>query len=120
MYGASAAAGPALEGMNISSGMRGENGAIEDLRISEDGLYLKVIGDKEPLGICGSGILSSISELVRCGFVKDSGAFIKLNDIDEGDYRRKYLRLDGNKESLSWMRKKYFHFPKGYKGSSTC
>lgn len=100
MYGASAAAGPALEGMNISSGMRGENGAIEDLRISEDGLYLKVIGDKEPLGICGSGILSSISELVRCGFVKDSGAFIKLNDIDEDDYRRKYLRLDGNKREF--------------------
>lgn len=32
--------------------------------------------------------------------MKDSGAFIKLNDIDEGDYRRKYLRLDGNKREF--------------------
>ena len=48
----SCAAGPALEGMNISSGMRAAEGAIEDIHIGEDGLELKVIGDCEPAGIC--------------------------------------------------------------------
>lgn len=47
----SCAAGPALEGMNISSGMRATEGAVEDVEISEEGITLKVIGDQTPVGI---------------------------------------------------------------------
>ena len=60
----SCAAGPALEGMNISSGMRAAEGAIEDIHINEDGVDLKIIGDTEPVGICGSGILTVTKELL--------------------------------------------------------
>ena len=90
----SCAAGPALEGMNISSGMRAAEGAIEDIHISEDGVDLKVIGDCEPAGICGSGILTVTKELLRTGFVKKTGAFVKADKFGEEDYRSKYLHVD--------------------------
>ena len=90
----SCAAGPALEGMNISSGMRAAEGAIEDIHISEDGVDLKVIGDSEPAGICGSGILTVTKELLRTGFVKKTGAFVKADKFSEDDYRAKYLAVD--------------------------
>ncbi|MDZ4910720.1 DUF4445 domain-containing protein, partial [Clostridium perfringens] len=67
----SCAAGPALEGMNISCGMRAANGAIEDVYINEKENEIKVIGDEQPVGICGSGILAVVKELIRTGIVMD-------------------------------------------------
>ena len=96
----SCAAGPALEGMNISAGMRAAEGAIEDVTISEEGVKLKVIGDQEPIGICGSGILAVVKELVKNGFVKKGGAFEKLEKIPDGDYRRQYLQMNGTKREF--------------------
>ena len=90
----SCAAGPALEGMNISSGMRAAEGAIEDIHINEDGLELKVIGDTEPAGICGSGILTVTKELLRTGIVRKTGAFVKADKFGADDYRSKYIRVD--------------------------
>lgn len=90
----SCAAGPALEGMNISSGMRAAEGAIEDIHINEDGIDLKVIGDCEPAGICGSGILTVTKELLRTGIVRKTGAFVKAGKFDADDYRSKYIAVD--------------------------
>ncbi|MBR1985850.1 MAG: DUF4445 domain-containing protein [Mogibacterium sp.] len=90
----SCAAGPALEGMNISSGMRAAEGAIEDIHINEDGVDLKIIGDCEPAGICGSGILTVTKELLRTGIVRKTGAFVKADKFDESDYRSKYIAVD--------------------------
>ncbi len=90
----SCAAGPALEGMNISSGMRAAEGAIEDIHIAEDGLDLKIIGDCEPAGICGSGILTVTKELLRTGIVRKTGAFVKADKFDDDDYRSKYISVD--------------------------
>ena len=90
----SCAAGPALEGMNISSGMRAAEGAIEDIHINEDGLELKVIGDAEPAGICGSGILTVTKELLRTGIVRKTGAFVKADKFDADDYRSRYICVD--------------------------
>ena len=90
----SCAAGPALEGMNISSGMRAAEGAIEDIHINEDGLDLKIIGDCEPAGICGSGILTVTKELLRTGIVRKTGAFVKADKFDADDYRSKYIAVD--------------------------
>jgi uncharacterized 2Fe-2S/4Fe-4S cluster protein (DUF4445 family) len=96
----SCAAGPALEGMNISSGMRAAEGAIEDVVITENGLDLKVIGDEDPIGICGSGILAAVKELLRTGIVKNNGAFIKKEQLEESDYRYKMIQLNGNKREF--------------------
>ena len=96
----SCAAGPALEGMNISSGMRAAEGAIEDVEITEDGVKLKVIGQTEPIGVCGSGILAVVKELVRTGLVRKDGAFIKLKNLEETDYRYPMIEIDGRKRQF--------------------
>lgn len=96
----SCAAGPALEGMNISSGMRAAEGAIEDIKITEEGIKLKVIGNEAPIGICGSGILAVVKELLRVGLVRKEGAFIKLNKLEESDYRRKMMQQNGIKREF--------------------
>ncbi|MEL7565766.1 MAG: ASKHA domain-containing protein [Dehalobacterium sp.] len=99
----SCAAGPALEGMNISSGMRAAEGAIEDLIITEDGIKMKVIGHEEPTGICGSGILAAVKELIRTGLVKKDGAFIRKEKLEQSDYRYDLIRLDGIKREFVIM-----------------
>ncbi|WP_176215321.1 ASKHA domain-containing protein [Sporomusa malonica] len=76
LVGTSSAAGPALEGMNISCGCRAEQGAIESVSIADDGTVgLKVIGEGLPKGLCGSGLIDLISELARCGVITASGRF---------------------------------------------
>ncbi|MBQ2733798.1 MAG: DUF4445 domain-containing protein [Clostridia bacterium] len=67
---ATAAAGPCFEGANISSGMSASNGAVYEYR--KGGAY-SVIGDVEPEGICATGLIDIIAELVRDGTVDDSG-----------------------------------------------
>lgn len=96
----SCAAGPALEGMNISSGMRAAMGAVEDVSITESGVVLKTIGNAPPAGICGSGILAAVKELLRTGLVKPDGAFIKKETLEEKDYRYPLIRLDGRKREF--------------------
>jgi len=96
----SCAAGPALEGMNISSGMRAAEGAVEGVEITENGIDLKVIGEEDPIGICGSGILAVVKELLRTGIVKNNGAFIKKEQLEESDYRYKMIQLNGNKREF--------------------
>jgi uncharacterized 2Fe-2S/4Fe-4S cluster protein (DUF4445 family) len=71
-----APAGPAFEAAQIKCGMRAADGAIESLKIDSEGLELAVIGDTEPVGICGSGLVDAVAELVRCGLLDHSGRFI--------------------------------------------
>ena len=74
-----APAGPAFEAAQIRCGMRAADGAIESVRIRDDALELDVIGDVEPLGICGSGLVDAVAELVRVGLLDASG---RLSDAD--------------------------------------
>jgi uncharacterized 2Fe-2S/4Fe-4S cluster protein (DUF4445 family) len=74
-----APAGPAFEGGAIRCGMRAADGAVEGLRIDEGvegGVALAVIGDVEPQGICGSGLVDAVSELVRTSLLDASGRFV--------------------------------------------
>lgn len=100
LYSCSCAAGPALEGMNISSGMRAAAGAIEDVHIFTDEIKLDTIGDKKPEGICGSGILAIIRELVVNEFIQKSGVFIKPDRLSDDDWRKKFIRMNGTKREL--------------------
>ena len=70
-----APAGPAFEGGAIRCGMRAADGAIEAVRLGED-VELQVIGDVEPQGLCGSGLVDAVSELVRVGLLDHSGRFV--------------------------------------------
>jgi uncharacterized 2Fe-2S/4Fe-4S cluster protein (DUF4445 family) len=71
---ASCPAGPAFEGGSISCGMPALDGAIEKVAIDRDGAFqLGVIGDGEPQGICGSGLVDALSELLRTGRMNAMG-----------------------------------------------
>ena len=71
-----APAGPAFEAAQIRCGMRAADGAIETVRIADDEVALGVIGDATPVGICGSGLVDAVAELVKCGLLDSSGRFI--------------------------------------------
>jgi uncharacterized 2Fe-2S/4Fe-4S cluster protein (DUF4445 family) len=71
-----APAGPAFEAAQIRCGMRAADGAIEVVRLSADGVQLEVIGDVEPIGLCGSGLVDAVAELVRIGVLDRSGRFV--------------------------------------------
>jgi uncharacterized 2Fe-2S/4Fe-4S cluster protein (DUF4445 family) len=71
-----APAGPAFEAAQIRCGMRAADGAIEVVRIRGDALELDVIGGVEPLGLCGSGLVDAVAELVGAGLLDLSGRFV--------------------------------------------
>ncbi|MFQ6117157.1 MAG: ASKHA domain-containing protein, partial [Candidatus Bipolaricaulia bacterium] len=60
-------AGPAFEGARIKYGMSATPGAIAHVSLNGDGLKLEVIGNGTPKGICGSGLIDLIAELLRAG-----------------------------------------------------
>lgn len=84
LVGASSAAGPALEGMDISCGCRAERGAIEAVTLSEAGaVCLKTIGHAAPVGLCGSGLIDLVAELVRTGVIETNGRFFRNERLPE-------------------------------------
>ena len=70
---ASTASGPALEGGNISSGMRAAEGAVERVWFHEGEIHTQVIGGGEPVGLCGSGVLEALATLHQAGIIDRSG-----------------------------------------------
>ena len=77
-----APAGPAFEGGAIRCGMRAADGAIEVVELGED-VELGVIGDVEPKGVCGSGLVDAVAELVRVGLLDASGRYVSDADAKE-------------------------------------
>ena len=107
LYACSCAAGPAMEGMNISCGMRAAEGAIESVRYDEETgkVTVGVIGDTAvPSGICGSGVLESVAMLLRTrgidknGKIAPDGSLIASEFFREGKEKGYYLwRGEGGK-----------------------
>jgi len=95
----STAAGPAFEGGHIKWGMRAASGAINQVRIDPTTLEvgLKTIHNRPPIGICGSGLISAVAELIRTGCILQRGNFnhsIKSSRLRDGE--------DGDEFVLSW------------------
>jgi uncharacterized 2Fe-2S/4Fe-4S cluster protein (DUF4445 family) len=116
MYSCSCAAGPALEGMNISFGMKAGKGAIEQIKITENDIDLSVIGEAEPAGICGSGIISTISQMLEDGLIKKDGSIQSPKYFNENNQvfkrsliieneRKKYLRLNFSENPITISQK---------------
>ncbi len=72
----SAAAGPAFEGGHISNGMRAMEGAIDKYSIEKDQVFFHVIGESEPKGICGTGLVDVVAELLRVGILDSTGKIV--------------------------------------------
>ncbi|TML81147.1 MAG: DUF4445 domain-containing protein [Actinobacteria bacterium] len=71
-----APAGPAFEAAQIRCGMRAADGAIEGVKIVDGEVELTVIGDVTPAGLCGSGLVDAVAELVAAGLLDHSGRFV--------------------------------------------
>jgi uncharacterized 2Fe-2S/4Fe-4S cluster protein (DUF4445 family) len=71
-----APAGPAFEAAQIRCGMRAADGAIEGVKIVDGEVQLQVIGDVDPVGIAGSGLVDAVAELVAAGLLDHSGRFV--------------------------------------------
>ena len=69
----STAAGPAFEGAKISQGMRGAAGAVDHVWLENGEICFHVIGNVEPCGICGSGLLDLVACLLDAGVIDESG-----------------------------------------------
>jgi len=69
----SCASGPAFEGAHITAGMRAAPGAIERVQIRDGDLHLHTIGQQPPVGICGSGILDAMAEMLKAGLLDSRG-----------------------------------------------
>jgi uncharacterized 2Fe-2S/4Fe-4S cluster protein (DUF4445 family) len=71
----SASAGPAFEGGGTRCGMRATRGAIEKVEIHGGQIKYQTIGNASPRGICGSGLIALIYELVKNGIIGSDGKF---------------------------------------------
>lgn len=82
MTACACSAGPAFEGAGVSCGMPAGTGAIEDVTINSNTLEptIKVIGDTAPLGICGSGMISALAEMLTTGIVDKAGHILLKPD----------------------------------------
>ena len=102
----STAAGPAFEGVNISCGSRAIDGAITKVRTVDNRLVLETIGNKAPIGLTGSGLLSLINELCKAGVILENGRIstepFNLEGVSTGDPKsRRIFFTEDQKISLS-------------------
>jgi len=78
LWATSCATGPALEGAQISCGMRAVSGAVYKVEPGPDmGVHCHVLGEPgtRPLGLCGSGVIDAVAVLRRQGAIEPSGRF---------------------------------------------
>ena len=109
LVAASTAAGPAFEGSRISHGMWAQDGAIEKVRLKDGEVIIDVIGGGRPTGICGSGLIDSISEFYKEGIIDRSGRIKPVKEqsrlwrnriVEDEEGGRFILWEDGEKSSI--------------------
>ncbi len=98
----SAAAGPAFEGGNITSGMIHTKGAVTDVRLDGDRLRLNACGEVKPRGLCGSGLLSLVAAALDGGIVDASGTILSENEVETNLGR--YLVENKNSRAIRYYR----------------
>ena len=92
----STAAGPAFEGAQIACGMRALDGAITDVEISGQGaVNVQVVGGGPARGICGTGLIAGIAELLNRGVVDSTGRIADPSDIPEPAVRSRLFEAGG-------------------------
>jgi uncharacterized 2Fe-2S/4Fe-4S cluster protein (DUF4445 family) len=90
-----APAGPAFEGSQIKCGMRATDGAIEGVTLT-DRVELQVIGgDVEPRGLCGSGLVDTVAQLLVVGLLDGSGKLKSREEVPEHPLSDRLITVDG-------------------------
>lgn len=95
----SCASGPAFEGAGMRSGMRAMRGAIDAVKITPDGhVSIHVIGDSDPKGLCGSGIIDAAAAMASAGILDFSGKLVdKSPGVRQGENGSEYLLIPASK-----------------------
>lgn len=93
LYACSAAAGPAFEGARISCGMRGGPGAIDSVKIGET-VEITTIDNRRAVGLCGSGLVDAVAEMLDAGIIDSTGRMIELDEAEHlwPELRRRLIR----------------------------
>jgi len=86
IYTTSAPAGPAFEGGNIKYGMTASQGAVSDVRLKDGVFQIETISGSTPSGICGSGIMSLMYELLREGVINKDGRILPPEEIESESF----------------------------------
>src|SRR6266513_1207549 len=90
-----APAGPAFEGSQIKCGMRATDGAIEGVQLS-DKVELQVIGgDVKPVGLCGSGLVDAVAQLLLTGLLDHSGRMKSREDAGHHPLADRLIEVEG-------------------------
>lgn len=79
IYCCSAAAGSAFEGAQIKNGTGSVKGAIKKVFTEKDRVVIETIGNGEPVGICGSGLIDAISVMLQKNVIDKTGKIVKEN-----------------------------------------
>ncbi len=91
----STAAGPAFEGAQISCGMRALDGAVTGVSIDgTGGIDLQVLGGVKAKGICGSGLISAVAELLEADLLDSTGRLADPEEVDNPDLKKRFFKLD--------------------------
>jgi uncharacterized 2Fe-2S/4Fe-4S cluster protein (DUF4445 family) len=80
VYSCSCASGPAFEGAHIRDGMRAAPGAIDKVHINDGHVHLSTIANALPVGICGSGILNAVAELLNAEIIDERGVLRPVSE----------------------------------------
>lgn len=91
---AATAAGPALEGAQITMGMPALSGAVCAVKPGDDGFECKVIGGTEADGICGSGVISAVAAGLDTGLITSYGRICDDGEAEEEEYEDIYERFE--------------------------
>ncbi|MFC1631780.1 ASKHA domain-containing protein [Candidatus Omnitrophota bacterium] len=99
-----ASAGPAFEGSGVKCGLRATNGAIQRVEIGRFGIKIGTIGKSKPLGICGSGYIDILAELLKQGIINRNGKFAQKSHfasrIRQGDEGQEFVLVPKNKAGV--------------------
>ncbi len=86
IFTTSAPAGPAFEGGNIKFGMTAADGAISETLLEKGAFKIKTISGSYPSGICGSGIMSLMYELLKEGIINENGMILSPEDTESENF----------------------------------
>lgn len=98
----STAAGPAFEGATIRDGVGGIAGAINVVSMGEESLHYTTIAEEKPVGICGSGIVDTISTLLYFGIIDKTGRMQENDEIENGIGKKLAKNLTKEKEQAAF------------------
>ncbi|MCM8780036.1 MAG: ASKHA domain-containing protein [Candidatus Omnitrophica bacterium] len=105
LIGCAASAGPAFEGSGVSCGMRASAGAIQKIKINpkDYSVNYQTVAAEKPKGICGSGYIDLLAEMLENGIMEKSGKIKDLNNkrIRQSEVGREFILAFADESNIN-------------------